>query len=108
MDGTNTVIAFRRKGETEWVRAREAFGVKSYGKFSGITVNAGDEMLFVTPSGGGYGNPLERDPDLVLEDCQLELITAEVARDVYGVVIDPEAGVVDLDATDALRAGKRD
>ena len=28
MDGTNTVIAFRRKGETEWVRAREAFGVK--------------------------------------------------------------------------------
>ena len=89
------------------MRAREAFGAKSYGKFSGIVMNAGDEMLFVTPSGGGYGDPLERDPALVLEDRQLELITAEVARDVYGVVIDPEVGVVDLDATEALRAGKR-
>ena len=61
-DGTNTIIAFRRKGETEWVRAREAFGAQSYGKFSNIVVNEGDEMLFVTPSGGGYGDPLERDP----------------------------------------------
>ena len=31
-------------------------------------MNEGDEMLFVTPSGGGYGDPLERDPALVLED----------------------------------------
>ena len=101
------MIGFRRNGETEWVRAREAFGCASYGKFSGVVMNDGDEMLFVTPSGGGYGNPLERDPELVLEDCQLELITAEVARDVYGVVVDSEGGAVDMDATETLRAGKR-
>jgi N-methylhydantoinase B/oxoprolinase/acetone carboxylase alpha subunit len=104
-DGTNTIIGFRRQGETEWVRARDAFGVASYGKFSGITMNAGDEMLFVTPSGGGYGDPLERDPALVLEDIELELITEDVARDVYGVVF--AAGVVDEQATAALRAERR-
>jgi N-methylhydantoinase B len=107
MDGTNTVIAFRRKGETEWVRAREAFGVKSYGKFSGITVNAGDEMLFVTPSGGGYGDPLDRDPELVLEDCRLELISTDVAREVYGVVVDAERRAVDPEATKRVRADRR-
>jgi N-methylhydantoinase B len=105
-DGTNTIIAFRRKGETEWVRAREAFGVASYGKFSGITMNAGDEMLFVTPSGGGYGDPLDRDPALVLGDVRLELITSEIARDVYGVVLDGTRAI-DLDATAALRAESR-
>ncbi len=45
------MIAFRRKGETEWVRAREAFGTASYGKFSNVVMNEGDEMLFVTPIG---------------------------------------------------------
>jgi N-methylhydantoinase B len=102
-DGTNTVIAFRRKGETEWVRAREAFGCASYGKFSGVVVNEGDEMLFVTPSGGGYGEALERDPQLVLLDWADELLPAEDAGAVYGVVIDEERGVVDEDGTAALR-----
>ncbi len=75
--------------------------MKSYGKFSGITVNAGDEMLFVTPSGGGYGDPLDRDPELVLEDCRLELISTDVAREVYGVVVDAERRAVDPEATEA-------
>ena len=102
-DGTNTIIAFRRRGETEWVRAREAFGCASYGKFSNIVVNEGDEMLFVTPSGGGYGNALERDPQLVLLDWTDELLPADEAGAVYGVVIDEARGVVDDEATRALR-----
>jgi N-methylhydantoinase B/oxoprolinase/acetone carboxylase alpha subunit len=103
-DGTNTIIAFRRKGEMEWQRAREAFGLASYGKFSGVTMNAGDELLFVTPSGGGYGAPLERDPALVLEDWKLELVGDEVARGVYGVAIDPATRSVDEAETARLRA----
>ena len=106
-EGTNTVIAFRRKGETEWVRAREAFGSASYGKFSNIVVNAGDEMLFVTPSGGGYGDPLERDPALVLTDYLDELLDAETARAAYAVVIDQQAGAVDEHGTAELRARLR-
>jgi N-methylhydantoinase B/oxoprolinase/acetone carboxylase alpha subunit len=101
-DGTNTIIAFRRKGETEWVRAREAFGTASYGKFSNIVMNEGDEMLFVTPSGGGYGDPLERDPELVSVDVADELVSVEDAREHYGVVVSAD-GTVDTAATDKLR-----
>jgi 5-oxoprolinase (ATP-hydrolysing)/N-methylhydantoinase B len=102
-DGTNTIIAFRRKGENDWVRAREAFGTASYGKFSNIVMNEGDEMLFVTPSGGGYGDPLERDPGLVAVDVADELVTAAEAREHYGVVIG-EDGAVDSGATEQLRS----
>ncbi len=100
-DGTNTTIAFRRKGETEWVRAREGFGTASYGKFSGIVMNAGDEMLFVTPSGGGYGDPLARNAELVLDDVREQLISIDTARDAYGVVVTD--GAIDEQATAALR-----
>jgi N-methylhydantoinase B len=98
------VIAFRRKGETDWVRAREAFGAASYGKFSNFVMNAGDEMLFVTPSGGGYGDPLERDPGLVLLDWRDELLSAEDARECYGVAIDEQERSVDARQTAQLRA----
>lgn len=101
-DGTNTVIAFRRKGETEWVRAREAFGTASYGKFSNVVMNAGDEMLFVTPSGGGYGDAFERDPDLVLVDVVDELLSTEDARMSYGVAL--AGGAVDVAGTAVLRS----
>jgi N-methylhydantoinase B/oxoprolinase/acetone carboxylase alpha subunit len=104
-DGTNTVIAFRRAGETKWTRAREAFDVASYGKFSGITMNKGDELLFVTPSGGGYGDPRERDPALVLDDVVRELVSPQTAQDVYGVVI--ADGSVDDRATTELRERSR-
>ena len=97
------MIGFRRNGETEWVRAREAFGCASYGKFSGVVMNDGDEMLFVTPSGGGYGDVLERDPALVLLDWRDELLSADDAREVYGVVIDESSGRIDEEATDARR-----
>lgn len=107
LDGSNTIIGFRRKGESEWVRAREAFATASYGKFSNIVVNEGDEMLFVTPSGGGYGDPLERDPRLVLQDVDDELIDVEIARDFYAVVIDENRRVVDEGATEALRHKRR-
>jgi N-methylhydantoinase B/oxoprolinase/acetone carboxylase alpha subunit len=104
LDGTNTIIAFRRAGETEWVRAREGFGTASYGKFSNIVMNTGDEMLFVTPSGGGYGEPLEREPELVLDDIRDELVDRETAREVYGVVLDQSGTAVDVAATESLRA----
>ena len=44
----------------------------------------------VTPGGGGWGNPKERDPQSVLRDVVLELISIERAKSVYGVDVDPE------------------
>lgn len=58
-------------------------------------------------SGGGYGDPLERDPRAVLNDVINQLVSKEAARDVYGVVIDGEGRKVDLAVTEVLRARLR-
>jgi N-methylhydantoinase B len=60
-----------------------------------------DEFLHVHAGGGGFGNPLERNVDNVLEDVRDEYFTVAYAKDVYGVVIDEDA--LDLDATKDLR-----
>jgi N-methylhydantoinase B/oxoprolinase/acetone carboxylase alpha subunit len=90
-------------GSKEWKNAKEQFNTISLGKFSNVTMQRGDEMLLVTAGGGGYGPPLERDPEFVLEDYIEELLTAEYARDKYGVVIDQARREVDQEATARLR-----
>jgi len=56
-------------------------------------------------SGGtGYGDPLDRDPALVERDVTKNLVSAEVARRVYGVIFDGRTGRVDATATRSERA----
>jgi len=57
--------------------------------------------------GGGFGDPLERDPELVLTDFVNEMVTSSHARDSYGVVIDQDGPAVDAEATAMLRAELR-
>jgi N-methylhydantoinase B len=57
-------------------------------KFSGFRTEAGDVAAYFSPSGGGYGNPLERDPSKVLDDVLDDFITVKHANEVYGVVFD--------------------
>jgi N-methylhydantoinase B len=54
-------------------------------------------------SGGGYGDPLERDPRLVLGDVSDGLVSPEMAHDNYGVVLDQQTDELDLVATQKLR-----
>jgi N-methylhydantoinase B len=76
------------------------------GKF--IThVNAGDVLRIEMPGAGGWGNPLERDPDLVLHDIVEERISPTHAREKYGVVVDPDLRHVNLEATRRLRDSTR-
>ena len=56
-------------------------------------------------SGGGWGDPLERDPELVLQDVRNGIYTVDYVRREFGVVIDPETLVIDRDATASSRAG---
>jgi N-methylhydantoinase B len=58
-------------------------------------------------SGGGYGDPLERDPQLVLEDVIEGLVSEQAAREIYGVVLDQKNETVDLAETNNLRANLR-
>ncbi len=70
-------------------------------KSEGIKVKKGDLLYFNTWGGGGWGDPYQRDPELVRADVDRGLVTAEGARR-YGVVI-AEDGSVDADGTAALR-----
>lgn len=65
----------------------------------------GDMFVAVGPSGGGYGDPLERDPERVLADILDGLITTDLAQADYGVVLTASGEDVDLDATRQRRAG---
>ena len=58
--------------------------------------------LVSTPGGGGYGNPFERDPDLVANDVRLGYYSAEDAAGKFGVAFDPSGGI-DRAATAAKR-----
>jgi len=69
-------------------------------KCDDIKVVEGDVLYFDTWGGGGWGDPLKRDPALVLADVKRNLATVEGAKD-YGVVI--AKGAVDEAATKTLR-----
>ena len=55
------------------------------------------------PNSGGYGDPLERDPELVRSDVLDGFTTAELAERDYGVMLDANGGAVDVEATERLR-----
>jgi len=76
--------------------------------FSGVPVSTGDEFSRPSSGGGGYGDPLERDPEAVLEDVIDEYVSIERAERDYGVVIEPINPdlceyEIDHEATDAKR-----
>jgi N-methylhydantoinase B len=65
----------------------------------------GDLLSTYLAGGGGYGDPLTREPERVARDVVDGLVTVEKARLAYGVVVD-EGGEVDLAATEAERRGR--
>ena len=70
-------------------------------KVENVAVSAGDKLVFSTAGGGGLGDPLERDPEIVATDVDRGLVSESAAETEYGVVIDD--GEVDEDATAARR-----
>jgi N-methylhydantoinase B len=66
-----------------------------------------DRVVFLTAGGGGWGDPLERKPELVAHDVREGYISPERAAD-YGVVLNAANGEADLKSTEALRARLRD
>jgi N-methylhydantoinase B len=68
------------------------------------TLSRGQMFGHETAGGGGWGDPFERDPALVLEDVRNGFVSIEAARDDYGVVLDATARHVAAEATLCLRA----
>jgi N-methylhydantoinase B len=80
--------------------------------FSDVPIGSGDVFSRPTAGGGGFGDPLERDPALVLEDVADDYVSIERAAKDYGVVltvVDAEvcAFAVDEAATKAMREAIR-
>jgi len=70
-------------------------------KVDRIDVEAGDLLHYVTWGGGGWGDPLTREPELVAKEVRQDLITKKGARE-YGVVLSG-SGKIDKKETKKLR-----
>ena len=71
-----------------------------------VSLEEGDSLIIRTPGGGGYSDPLKRNPELVLKDVLNGLVTLEAAIRDYGVTIDREKMVVLIEETNRLRASR--
>jgi N-methylhydantoinase B len=69
-----------------------------------VQLNPGDVVSYRTCGGGGYGDPLERDPALVVDDVRNGKVSIERARTVYGVEVDPTTWTYNSHETEQLRA----
>jgi len=67
-------------------------------------VPAGTVAVVATAGGGGWGDPLRRDPERVRRDVIEGYVSLGAARNEYGVVLDPRTFEVDAEATSKLRA----
>lgn len=92
-------IEHSQTGEKKWLGS----------VFSNYKIQSGDKFTRPTAGGGGFGDPLERDPKRVLEDVIDEYVSVERAKADYGVVIHVnDADMLDYEideaATEAARA----
>ena len=107
--GANGMVRIRKKGDDQWRTFSEVYGTPSPSKFADIQIQQGDEIKIVSPGGGGYGQPEERDPMSVVEDVREGFVSPQEARDVYAVVLSQEENGdsrVDEAATERLRDKK--
>jgi N-methylhydantoinase B/oxoprolinase/acetone carboxylase alpha subunit len=103
--GGNTELLFQLAGQDDWQTARELWGTVSNGKFSNVILHEGDRILMAIAGGGGYGDPLLRDAELVLEDWREGFVSLEGARNTYGVAIDPrERTILALETAELRRS----
>ncbi len=126
--GVGSIIKFRNRSEGRWslqgsLRVKcPPWGLwggkpgKTYGKFLRLPgenefthVEASRRLVppnteaLVRTSGGGWGDPLERDPALVRWDVIEELVSADTVAEDYGVVLKGEDHEADEKATKELR-----
>lgn len=68
-----------------------------------VPLPEGSLLVDYVAGGGGFGDPIERDPKAVLRDFSRSWVSREVAERIYGVVLDAGGKAVDLSATEVRR-----
>ncbi|HUK42529.1 MAG TPA: hydantoinase B/oxoprolinase family protein, partial [Candidatus Acidoferrales bacterium] len=105
LEGTNVLEKIQAKQAIENIN--DVGGRAANLAYKEFEFKKGDVVYMKMASGGGYGDPLERDPQLVLEDVIEGLVSEQAAREIYGVIFDHDNETVDLAGTDNLRANFR-
>jgi N-methylhydantoinase B len=82
------------------LRADETIRLRA--KSNGTLLAEGDVVIATYSGGGGWGDPIERDPELVAHDVARGLVSQAVAAEVYAVALDGEGGI-DVGRTETLR-----
>ncbi|HEV2036794.1 MAG TPA: hydantoinase B/oxoprolinase family protein [Candidatus Dormibacteraeota bacterium] len=72
-----------------------------------VPVGEGDLIRIRTTGGGGWGDPLDRDPEAVLYDVGCGLVSVQAALQQYGVVVSGQPPVLDFTATERRRQEMR-
>lgn len=75
---------------------------RSVGKISVLEMRRGDVIRLISPTGGGFGNPLERDLSAIASEIVTGMLSRQRATEVYGVAFD-NAGNIDQRATQQQR-----
>jgi len=73
------------------------------GRKLNFPLQKGDIVSIRSGGGGGWGDPLERDPELVLKDYKNGLVDVKTAREKYGVILDEDKLQIDIGSTEQLR-----
>ena len=102
------MAAPKAKREIEYTLAGKSYVPEHLTKDEGVRMVPGDSTRVATPGGGGWGDPLAREPHAVLRDVVRGFITPQSARDDYRVAVVPDgtSWSVDAAATGDLRAPK--
>jgi N-methylhydantoinase B/oxoprolinase/acetone carboxylase alpha subunit len=87
MDGGLSRLMVKRKGDDTFRTFVEAYRTVSPTKFTNVLLRRGDVVRYQTPGGGGYGDPLRRDPQAVLADVRNGWVSADAAGAEYGVAL---------------------
>jgi N-methylhydantoinase B len=86
-------------------RGGQAYTPPHLSKDQDIQIEPGDRVTVATPGGGGFGDPLRREPDLVARDVGRGYYTVADAAERFGVAL-TETRAVDRAATQRLRSGR--
>lgn len=91
--GMNSGIHVQRTTDDDWLTFSEAFGTVSPSKFSNIVLHKGDRVRITAPGGGGWGDPLTREPARVITDLDEGFISQQAALDDYGLEVEHDGDV---------------
>jgi N-methylhydantoinase B len=72
-------------------------------RIGSLEQNRDDVFVVFTSGGGGYGDPLDREQEMVQNDVKLGDVSVDFAREAYGVVIEPDTLEIDLEETNRRR-----